>query len=1326
MRNGRSALQHLYLPAVTVLILLVPLAAYYFYVSGRMAYFTSRNLRELSVTSDQLRSKVNNFGGVLAKAARQASGKQNGEGFNIEEFIKESVPELTYAGTTEAETSAKCGAPDTTSSLRVRQERNESVLEFNCACDGRNYRAKSSLGDVVDPFVRTGVFSDVLVTEDDGRVIFQHSRSGPRIARADMLLGQDDSQKAQNAWKTLSATGNVADLKIAGSSYKLFVQPVPLELRRGEKPDAESPGWVLCGLVERSKFLKDSMAISYNIIAWFVFGILVIFLSYPFLKVKFMSRLERLRAVDGLFLAFSTASGLSLLTLLSLSAYYDYSLNRQTESQLQRFADAIDENLTGELSDMYDQLTILTTRAGNFIERQPSTLSEERTFFDHHKDPYRYMDLAFWTDEKGKQLKKWGVRKQVTPSIDISTRSYFTNVRDGRFWVSRGKSFQLQPIYSYTTGENTAAMFIRTPGSGALWGAGMTSRLLSLIDPVVPSGFGYAIIDADGLVVFHSDETRNLRENFFDELSDDSELRSAVFGRASKTFSADYRGRGQQFFARPFRGIENLPWSLVAYRDKMQRRSLDLEVLTLTFFLLVLYGAAFTLGFSVLHLLPPKYPLDWVWPDHEKAGAYRHLIAVYLVIAGISAVWIFRSGASQILYWVLFVPAYATVLAFVRLMPEDADPGWKAPAGKVTLIVLPVALGALAAGFSPEFQWWTPAACAGFIAAGWSVNWGRIRKVFDSNAATGCRAAYLWGATVLLVVIGTLPCAALFKISHDHEMELLVKHGQLEIARALENRAQRVRKYYQDTDIWNRADFLKQRLALEKARDVYATPFFGTTLAASTEEVPASSNEGRSGARWAASKALREFVGLMRRPYDQMAIETGGSDHEGAADGSWKWETGAGNTLRLRYKYRQAGNRSLDISSALPTLGFPKDLLGWGILALLVAAPFPLILLMARKLFLLDVDPPEPLKKTGLDPDEAITSNSLVLGEPGSGKTEQLKRREDTYTVNVAKVALEGSWAKVPKEVRKSGRDIVALDHFEFKMDDAECSRAELTLLEDLLYTQKRTVVIVSAVDPSFYFARGGSGNGGKDKGGQSSLQEVDRWAGVLCSFQKLNFRQKINGEFEEAAGELERKLEGAPAREKLVRLFRRECGATGRLQAMGKEVAETIDEGTTKEQLVTKIQIRADAYYRALWAMCSKSEKLALIQLAQDGLVNPKSREPLDELSRKGLIEWKAKPRPNPRIRIMNESFKRFVISAAHPEEVARWEAEGARAGWGPVRAVFFTFAISLGVFLFVTQRDFLQSGIALMTGLAALIPALLKVLGFIQAGGSETAAGS
>jgi hypothetical protein len=49
------------------------------------------------------------------------------------------------------------------------------------------------------------------------------------------------------------------------------------------------------------------------------------------------------------------------------------------------------------------------------------------------------------------------------------------------------------------------------------------TRLLSLMDPVLPDAFGYVIIDNEGKVLFHSDEVHHLGENLFQECDDDNE-----------------------------------------------------------------------------------------------------------------------------------------------------------------------------------------------------------------------------------------------------------------------------------------------------------------------------------------------------------------------------------------------------------------------------------------------------------------------------------------------------------------------------------------------------------------------------------------------------------------------------------------------------------------------------------------------------------------------------------------------------------------------------------------------------------------------------------
>src|SRR5262249_119507 len=78
-------------------------------------------------------------------------------------------------------------------------------------------------------------------------------------------------------------------------------------------------------------------------------------------------------------------------------------------------------------------------------------------------------------------------------------------------------------------------------------------------------------------------------------------------------------------------------------------------------------------------------------------------------------------------------------------------------------------------------------------------------------------------------------------------------------------------------------------------------------------------------------------------------------------------------------------------------------------------------------------------------------------------------------------------------------------------------------------------------------------------------------------------------------------------------------------------------------------IEGEARAFYELLWASCTRSEKLVLVQLAQEGFVNPKSRDVVRLLVAKGLIEG---PAPT----IFNYTFRDFLCSIERDHVVHEW----------------------------------------------------------------------
>jgi hypothetical protein len=136
--------------------------------------------------------------------------------------------------------------------------------------------------------------------------------------------------------------------------------------------------------------------------------------------------------------------------------------------------------------------------------------------------------------------------------------------------------------------------------------------------------------------------------------------------------------------------------------------------------------------------------------------------------------------------------------------------------------------------------------------------------------------------------------------------------------------------------------------------------------------------------------------------------------------------------------------------------------------------------------------------------------------------------------------------------------------------------------------------------------------------------------------------------------------------------------------------------------------------YYYLEWRSCTHEECFVLAALARDGTVNPKNTASLRQLLRRRLIVR------DPQFRIMNESFRRFVITVAVSLQ-EDWDAEAAGSGWGKARGPFATAVVLVGVFLLSTQQQFLQTSSGLLTAAGGCVAGLLKLIGFAQGKNSD-----
>jgi hypothetical protein len=141
-----------------------------------------------------------------------------------------------------------------------------------------------------------------------------------------------------------------------------------------------------------------------------------------------------------------------------------------------------------------------------------------------------------------------------------------------------------------------------------------------------------------------------------------------------------------------------------------------------------------------------------------------------------------------------------------------------------------------------------------------------------------------------------------------------------------------------------------------------------------------------------------------------------------------------------------------------------------------------------------------------------------------------------------------------------------------------------------------------------------------------------------------------------------------------------------------------------------------AQAHYRRLWTSCSSEEKVLLYHIAREGLVSRRATPVLFPLFRRGLVQ--------PPCRLMNESFRQFVIGAEPVEVFAKWQERGEVSWWARMRMPLVVALSALAAFFFATQREALNQSLGFLAAIAAVGPALITVtssLGKLRSSGDS-----
>jgi hypothetical protein len=1380
-------------PVVTAAILVSAFCIYYFvYVSAQREYLTNRNFRALATLGDQLQTVISVHGSILEFYAdleekRHGPGQREKQDVNTFLVVQPAdaglAPPLLKA---EAEKDyLRYLAPNFTivtdqvtkvneHELRLKPQRRDGRWELVLTAqhesgDKNSYIGSLDLSGLLKPLVGSLPFDEILLASDDGTIVYQSKKNGPQFTALSSLLqtqpmvstttpssndagaspaaareDSDDQPTSRAAAPWRSNAMNVTDAVVAGTRYKLFLQPILIDVFSDEpKPDQKARKWVLCGMKSAAGLQWESLSISYIFIIWFTIIFFVVAMSSPILKILFLNHRERLRLRElgflGLFLVLLT--GVFTLSGLQL---VEFPLNDDTEPQLQQLGTRLSRAVRTELLQMRDQLKLWCDDPNLAKDLNTGQVSEvirnakARTLKPIDKTPdapvYPYITNAFWTNDEGHQIVKWSLSGYLTPMIDVSSLPIYTNQKT-IYLDGRGPAFYFDSILPPNKLEYLAALAINTGDCvttlpdirGDMTGgtAFLSAQPLSLIDPILPFGYGFALVDQTGLIIFHSDKTKNKRENFLQESDWSRQLYSATFGHATpQSLPIKYLGRDYRAVVTPIPGISQSPWSLIVYTDLTPARTVNLQVMTMasTLFLWILAVPVVAMAlWGIIHR--PQFAPEWLWPNRARVSAYGYLVYLYSLLIVSFLLLAFSGSGEQTVVACVAIPYLALLLTWwcFRLYPSSMEQPF-APNATSSLAAPAIVsmLGAIPFLCALVLQWDHLKPLMFLLLFGIAgvvpllnrprhnlTNWFNHRYPVeplaeeDSGLAqqglTAYRNGYVLSVLLLLLLVGVLTPAALFNASLNVERRLGIKQAQLHLASSLGARLLRAEEQCERGDLGEKAC-----AGFQPGGDAWAKlvfdPLFGDRVGLPVTEhsAAASGNELYSG--W-----FQTLIYGLHHDYNDSAAEMLGviRDRNVSASGDrfpdWSWTNGdtpGRSPITLRWHGIQL-LKSDDPAAArksVPASMAEKDLLiqspvpaikhvgasGFAVAAGVMLVIGILFWTLARKMFLFHV---APMRITGArEVAEAIHEgrNIVVLLPPVS----DWRLDAPKWTLDLATVASEPDWAEAFNLDKVPLNAVVEIRHFESSTNNVEIDNQKFILLQRLLAKEQLQLAVVMIVPAS-----------SKD------------YRRMFPAFEVIDLRDEPFYWLKQYEG---------PAQE----LIWKECGPLAALWPIGAQLAKDIrnEPVHSEDTIASEILERADPYYHLIWKECSKEQKFVLSQLAQDGIPNPTNGRAIGQLMRRGLIV-KA-----PQFRIMNESFRRFLASAATTQLKREWLNDSRRTGWGKLHGAFFTTMIILGAFLLTTQNVLWQSSAAYVTTALGALGTLAKMLNTFRGGGGTT----
>jgi hypothetical protein len=1008
--SGRATLLQ---AAIVLVVIAVGLLLFWLHVSAREATLIEQNFRLLGDMTEHMRdsfavldTSLKNAAsaaptpdavpmqerredGTISQKKRLKTGSTNSPGWSVDftNLIAQIEPPPTLLTVPTQ--------PGTYICSNIEVERQPKSYQLRLTYDNSlgdpdsKFKVQTDFGQMLSAICDKPEFDDVVIVDSNGEVEFQFSQSLDRAtnsrARGNLIVRNLDPLTDKDKTNLSTVATSLRNVPLGGEVFKVFVQPLLFSAGAGKGAQVN---WCVCGLVRNNTFRARTWEMSPTAIVGFLFVAFGFLLLWPLLNLGFSGtweELHRRHVVAVLASTFCICAALTLLLLYSNTRLYS---EKARNKQLESLTAEVRDNLRQELSKMEALLSRLDT---HLLEsaRSANSYEDTLTWGEIRRVPKLYGSVAnladfpafsdvSWLGEDGMQVSKATPSRSASTLISLQDRNYFLSLRDRRAWHwsefaaadpkrTNDFDFYLESVFSKTRNEN-CAVFSRRFSVPTQWPTNclpeysnnffgpvfstITFQPISLFGVILPAGCGFCLFERNGRVCFHSDEQKNLRENFIVENGLNRRLLAAIESRTSDHFDSHYHNATHHVFVMPLAGTSLM---IAAFRNEnpiaMLHRNMVLVGATLLVILIIaplLLAAAIAAATMALLRVQKRSFLASLWPQTRDRVCYvQPLIWGILTVLVCSALLqLSQSPAALLLGGVvgpilglLVSPIIGPVLGLLEKRVAARFPKISAFFFKRRTVHLkPGLIGILKKRSSP---------------------------VEDQEATN--RLAYLLFLAVALVLLAVLPAFACYRLAFWKETTAFMKAIQFRLARDFQER--RVQAWIKNTKLLGGDDKVgywkdTSRRRLRSEWGSYLEPW-DTWIPNNSTSIPADVAGD--------SQTLTEYYRACFLALEETDLGIGGFVLGQAADRSWLSDSGPDKILMaIAGGTKISAQGALKVVSALPRGGWlnicsPPPLEdGWrllwyaGLLSVFLV-PFLLVSFIGKHLLLFDLARNKPI-----------------------------------------------------------------------------------------------------------------------------------------------------------------------------------------------------------------------------------------------------------------------------------------------------------------------------------------------------------------------------